>query len=76
MLRRQARLRREYLFKKVNESRHHKIKEKKHKLEKSLIQNKSIPGDLQQAAIQLQDKLKYDSIGIINFVFYLDNNLI
>lgn len=62
MLRRQARLRREYLFKKANETRHQKINEKKQKLENSLLQNKCIHGNLQQDAILFQEKFKYDTI--------------
>lgn len=68
MLRRQARLRREYLFKKTSEARHNKIKDKKLKLEKSLLQNKSIHGDIQRDAIALQGKLKYDAVGNITYI--------
>lgn len=60
MLRRQARLRREYLYKKSAEIRHKKIQEKKELLESSLQKNTHIHGDLQRQAIQLQDKLKYN----------------
>lgn len=60
MLRRQARLRREFLYKKSAEIRHKKIQEKKELLESSLQKNTHIHGDLQRQAIQLQDKLKYN----------------
>ncbi|XP_055848627.1 U3 small nucleolar ribonucleoprotein protein IMP4 [Episyrphus balteatus] len=60
MLRRQARLRREFLYKKSAEVRHKKLQDKKELLENSLQKNTQIHGNLQKQAIQLQDKLKYN----------------
>lgn len=59
MLRRQARLRREYLFEKAKESRRAKIDDKKQKLVNSLKNNKIIHPSLQREAVALQGKLKY-----------------
>lgn len=59
MLRRQARLRREYLFEKAKETRRHKSEEKKQKLINSLTNNKTIHPSLQREAIGIQEKLKY-----------------
>ncbi|XP_037812490.1 U3 small nucleolar ribonucleoprotein protein IMP4 [Lucilia sericata] len=63
MLRRQARLRREYLYQKAKENRQNKNKIKKNNLQQSLVQNSYIHGDLQRDAIQIQEKIKYDTIG-------------
>lgn len=67
MLRRQARLRREYLHKKAIEVRHNKIVEKKNQLRKSLANNRPIRGSLQAEAVQLQNSLKYDKEGKFSF---------
>lgn len=63
MLRRQARLRREYLHKKSSEIRQNKINDKKGQIEKSLQTGKTIHGNLQREALELQDKLKYNTNG-------------
>ncbi|XP_065371048.1 U3 small nucleolar ribonucleoprotein protein IMP4 [Calliphora vicina] len=62
MLRRQARLRREYLYQKAKESRQNKTRAKKNKIEQSVHQNTYIHGDVQRDAIQIQENLKYDTI--------------
>lgn len=63
MLRRQARLRREYLHKKSSEIRQNKINEKKNVIERSLKTGKTIHGNLQHEALELQEKLKYNTNG-------------
>ncbi|KAI8117590.1 hypothetical protein FF38_06261 [Lucilia cuprina] len=63
MLRKQARLRREYLYQKAKENRQNKNKIKKNNLQQSLVQNNYIHGDLQRDAIKIQEKIKYDIIG-------------
>lgn len=61
MIRRNARQRREYLHKKASEIRQNKINEKKNKIENSLQTGKTIHGNLQREAVELQDKLKYNT---------------
>uniref|UniRef100_A0A1A9W3L5 Brix domain-containing protein n=1 Tax=Glossina brevipalpis TaxID=37001 RepID=A0A1A9W3L5_9MUSC len=67
MLRRQARLRREYLHKKAVEVRLNKTLEKKIQLGKKLCDNRPIQSYLQAEAIQLQNSLKYDKQGKCSF---------
>lgn len=63
MLRRQARLRREYLYRKSVESKHNQLKEKKERLKRSLDEGIPIHGDLRREAIALQEKLKWTDEG-------------
>lgn len=63
MLRRQARLRREYLYRKSIEDKQKSIQEKKDKIKKSLDQNTHIHGDLQKKALYYQRKLEYEDNG-------------
>lgn len=59
MLRRQARLRREYLYRKTVENKHKLIQEKKEKIKNSLQTNTPIHGDLRKEALELQSQLKW-----------------
>lgn len=68
MLRRQARLRREYFYKKSKENRQHKINSKKDKLKENLEKNTFIHGDVQTDAIQLLETFKYDVNGVYNII--------
>uniref|UniRef100_A0A8D8BNW4 U3 small nucleolar ribonucleoprotein protein IMP4 n=2 Tax=Culex pipiens TaxID=7175 RepID=A0A8D8BNW4_CULPI len=63
MLRRQARLRREYLFRKATEGKHKALQDKKSKIKKALEDHTPIHGDLKRDALKLQDKLKWDDAG-------------
>lgn len=63
MLRRQARLRREYLYRKSVEDRHKQLQDKKERLKRSLDEGIPIHGDLRREAIALQDKLKWTDEG-------------
>uniref|UniRef100_A0A8D8YW05 U3 small nucleolar ribonucleoprotein protein IMP4 n=1 Tax=Cacopsylla melanoneura TaxID=428564 RepID=A0A8D8YW05_9HEMI len=63
MLRRQARLRREYLYRKSLEEKQRAIQEKKDRLRKSLDGNKKIPTDLKNQALSLQRKLDWEDEG-------------
>lgn len=63
MLRRQARLRREYLYRKAVESKHKALQDKKAKIKKSLEDHTPIHGDLKKDALLLQDKLKWNDDG-------------
>lgn len=63
MLRRQARLRREYLYRKTAEIRHKTTQDKKDKIKKSLEDHTPIHGDLRKDALALQKKLKWSDDG-------------
>lgn len=63
MLRRQARMRREYLHRKVSEDKHKQLQQKKERLQRSLEEGIPIHGDLRREALTLQDKLKWNDAG-------------
>lgn len=63
MLRRQARLRREYLYRKSVEDKHKQLQQKKENLKRSLDGGVPIHGDLRREALSLQDKLKWTDEG-------------
>lgn len=63
MLRRQARLRREYLYRKAVEDRHKSLQNKKEQIRRCLDENIPIHGDLQRQALDLEEKLKYTDKG-------------
>ncbi|XP_064632681.1 U3 small nucleolar ribonucleoprotein protein IMP4-like [Lineus longissimus] len=60
MLRRQARLRREYIYRKSVEEKDRAIAEKKQKLKNALDENKILPTDLRKNAVSLQRKLDWE----------------
>ncbi|CAG7822336.1 unnamed protein product [Allacma fusca] len=60
MLRRQARLRREYLYRKGIEERRKTIQDKKDRLRRALEENKSIDTDLRKNALSLQKSLRWE----------------
>lgn len=64
MLRKQARLRREYLWKKTREIRSRKDTENKAQLVKNVQENKEIHGSLKKDAVKIYDRLKYDTVGV------------
>ncbi|XP_039630922.1 U3 small nucleolar ribonucleoprotein protein IMP4 isoform X2 [Polypterus senegalus] len=63
MLRREARLRREYLYRKAQEDKSLSIEEKKQKLKKALDENHLIPTEVRKDAIALQKCIEYDDEG-------------
>lgn len=63
MLRRQARLRREYLYRKSREEKHKSIQDKKDRVKHSLENNIPIHGDLQKKALYYQRKLEWEDAG-------------
>lgn len=63
MLRRQARLRREYIYRKSLEQKERSIAEKKEKVKKALDENHLIPSDVQEDALRLQKSLEWDDEG-------------
>ncbi|XP_017773204.1 PREDICTED: U3 small nucleolar ribonucleoprotein protein IMP4 [Nicrophorus vespilloides] len=63
MLRRQARLRREYLHRKNKEDKFKTIQEKKGRVVSSVTSNRLIHGDLQRHAVDLQKRTEWDDEG-------------
>ncbi|XP_060678468.1 U3 small nucleolar ribonucleoprotein protein IMP4 [Hemiscyllium ocellatum] len=63
MLRREARMRREYLYRKAQEDRLRSIDEKKQQLKHALEENRLIPTELRREALELQKVLEYDDEG-------------
>lgn len=63
MLRRQARLRREYIYRKSVEEKERTTLEKRERLKKALDQNRPIPTDLREEAVELQKELDWDDAG-------------
>ncbi|XP_069503671.1 U3 small nucleolar ribonucleoprotein protein IMP4 isoform X1 [Ambystoma mexicanum] len=63
MLRREARLRREYLYKKAIEEKQHSIEDKKQKLKRALDENRLIPTEIRRDALSLQKLIEYDDEG-------------
>ncbi|XP_076102144.1 U3 small nucleolar ribonucleoprotein IMP4-like [Mytilus galloprovincialis] len=73
MLKRQARLRREYIYRKSIEDRERTILEKKQKLKNALDDNKQIPTDLQNDAVDLQKTLDWDDKGADGLTTHIDD---
>lgn len=63
MLRRQARLRREYLYRKSQENIKRAIQEKKDRLKRSLNDNVVIHPDLRRDALSIQEKIEWEDKG-------------
>ncbi|CAF0802502.1 unnamed protein product [Adineta ricciae] len=63
MLRRQARLRREYIYKKSIEQRQKTIEDKKKRLKQAIDENRKIPTDLRDEALKLQQQTDWDDAG-------------
>lgn len=63
MIRRQARLRREYLYRKTIEERQKSIQDKKDRIKKSLEQHTAIHGDLQKKALHYAKKAEWEDAG-------------
>ncbi|KAJ3190015.1 snoRNA-binding rRNA-processing protein imp4 [Gaertneriomyces sp. JEL0708] len=60
MIRRQTRLRREYLYRKALETKDRQIYERKQQLREAIESGKPIPGDLRKEAHALQKELHFD----------------
>ncbi|XP_043830661.1 U3 small nucleolar ribonucleoprotein protein IMP4 [Dromiciops gliroides] len=63
MLRREVRLRREYLYRKAQEQKQHLLEEKKLRLKRALEDNQPIPTELRREALTLQGALEFDDAG-------------
>ncbi|XP_046342662.2 U3 small nucleolar ribonucleoprotein protein IMP4-like [Haliotis rufescens] len=73
MLRRQARLRREYIYRKSIEERERTIHEKKQKIKQSLEENKIVPVDLRKDAVYLEKTLDWDGEGADGLTTHVDD---
>ncbi|XP_071082580.1 U3 small nucleolar ribonucleoprotein protein IMP4-like isoform X2 [Haliotis cracherodii] len=73
MLRRQARLRREYIYRKSIEERERTIHEKKQKIKQSLEENKIVPVDLRKDAVYLEKTLDWDGDGADGLTTHVDD---
>ncbi|CAG5119467.1 unnamed protein product [Candidula unifasciata] len=73
MLRRQARLRREYIYRKTIEERERTIQEKKDKLKNAIDENKQIPTALKADAISLQKTLNWEDEGADGLTTSIDD---
>ncbi|CAG8469104.1 4975_t:CDS:10 [Cetraspora pellucida] len=60
MIRRQTRLRREYLYRKSLENKEKQIYERKQKIKEAIKEGKRIPSELRQEAVKLQKDLNFD----------------
>ncbi|XP_053328676.1 U3 small nucleolar ribonucleoprotein protein IMP4 isoform X1 [Spea bombifrons] len=63
MLRREARLRKEYLYRKAQEAKLHGIEDKKQRLKRALEENRLIPTEVRRDALALQQQIEYDDEG-------------
>ncbi|XP_067682983.1 U3 small nucleolar ribonucleoprotein protein IMP4-like [Haliotis asinina] len=73
MLRRQARLRREYIYRKSIEERERTIHEKKQKIKQSLEENKTVPVDLRKDAVYLEKTLDWEGDGADGLTTHVDD---
>nr|XP_033779070.1 U3 small nucleolar ribonucleoprotein protein IMP4 [Geotrypetes seraphini] len=73
MLRREARLRREYLYKKAQEEKLRTIEEKKEKLKRALDENRLIPTEIRREALSLQKLIEYDDEGGEGVTSFVDD---
>lgn len=73
MLRRQARQRREYLYRKSIEDKRRSIAEKKEKVKKALEENRPIPQTVRNDALFLQKALDWDDGGAEGIVSHEDD---
>ncbi|KAG1686129.1 U3 small nucleolar ribonucleoprotein IMP4 [Nymphon striatum] len=73
MLSRQARLRREYLYRRANEERERKIAANKERIRKALDENDTIDSDLRKKALSLQEKLPWDGDGVDESTTHVDD---
>ncbi|XP_060108524.1 U3 small nucleolar ribonucleoprotein protein IMP4 [Heteronotia binoei] len=73
MLRREARQRREYLFRKAQEERLRAVEEKKEKIKKALDENCLIPTELRREALRLQKSIEFDDEGATGVTTNVDD---
>jgi len=67
MLRREMRERREYIYRKHKEESEAKMRDRKDKLKQILAENKPIPSELKEDALELQKAIEYDDEGATHF---------
>nr|XP_056705858.1 U3 small nucleolar ribonucleoprotein protein IMP4 [Euleptes europaea] len=72
-LRREARQRREYLFRKAQEEKLRAVEEKKEKIKKALDENCLIPTELRKEALRLQKSIEFDDEGATGVTTQVDD---
>lgn len=73
MLRRAARERREFVYKKSIEQRQKAIEEKRNRLKRALDENKLIPSDLRKEALDIQKNLDWKDPGADGILSNVDD---
>lgn len=73
MLRREARLRREYLYRKAREEAQRVAHERKEKVRRALEENRLIPTELRREALALQASLEFDDAGSEGVTSHVDD---
>ncbi|XP_030618024.1 LOW QUALITY PROTEIN: U3 small nucleolar ribonucleoprotein protein IMP4 [Delphinapterus leucas] len=73
MLRREARLRREYLYRKACEEARRTAQERKDKVRRALEENRLIPTELRREALALQGSLEFDDAGGEGVTSHMDD---
>uniref|UniRef100_A0A5F9DVV9 IMP U3 small nucleolar ribonucleoprotein 4 n=1 Tax=Oryctolagus cuniculus TaxID=9986 RepID=A0A5F9DVV9_RABIT len=73
MLRREARLRREYLYRKAREEAQRSAQERKDKVRRALEENRLIPTELRREALALQGSLEFDDAGGEGVTSHMDD---
>ncbi|XP_069330089.1 U3 small nucleolar ribonucleoprotein protein IMP4 isoform X1 [Eulemur rufifrons] len=73
MLRREARLRREYLYRKAREEAQRSAQERKEKVRRALEENRLIPTELRREALALQGSLEFDDAGGEGVIGHVDD---
>uniref|UniRef100_A0A8I3W8D9 IMP U3 small nucleolar ribonucleoprotein 4 n=1 Tax=Callithrix jacchus TaxID=9483 RepID=A0A8I3W8D9_CALJA len=73
MLRREARLRREYLYRKAREEAQRSAQERKERLRRALEENRLIPTELRREALALQGSLEFDDAGGEGVISHMDD---
>lgn len=76
MLRRQARLRREYLYRKSVETREKTIFERKRKLKEALSEGKEIPTELKKDEAELKNDALYDDVERDELITHQDDEYV
>ncbi|XP_062975618.1 U3 small nucleolar ribonucleoprotein protein IMP4 [Elgaria multicarinata webbii] len=73
MLRREARQRREYLYRKAQEEKLRAVQDKKEKIKKALDENCLIPTELRKEALALQKAIEFDDEGGEGVMSHVDD---
>uniref|UniRef100_H3ARL3 IMP U3 small nucleolar ribonucleoprotein 4 n=1 Tax=Latimeria chalumnae TaxID=7897 RepID=H3ARL3_LATCH len=72
-MRREARLRREYLYRKSQEDKQRSTEEKKQKLKHALDENQLIPTEIRREALELQQALEFNKLKFLGVSSHIDD---